>query len=173
MAWPNTRRDERGQPMRKTLFNPDSQTRVAENNPDHDHWLDLEHLARVDISSEDPAHPIEAALLPGGSGWRAGQGGEQTVRLQFDTPQTIRRILLLINETQQTRTQEFVLRWSADGGQSYREIVRQQYNFNPGMTRELEDYKVELGGVTTLELVIKPEIGGGDARACVAQLRIA
>jgi hypothetical protein len=41
------------------------------------------------------------------------------------------------------------------------------------MTRELEDYTVELGGVTTLELVIKPEIGGGDARACVAQLRIA
>ena len=34
-------------------------------------------------------------------------------------------------------------------------------------------YTIELGGVTTLELVIKPEIGGGDARACVAQLRIA
>ena len=67
-----------------------------------------------------------------------------------------------------------VLRWSPDGGQSYREIVRQQYNFSPpGVTREFEDYAVDLAGVTALELRIVPDIGGGDARASVAQLRIA
>ena len=67
-----------------------------------------------------------------------------------------------------------MLRWSPDGGQSYREIVRQQYNFSPpGVTREFEDYTVDLAGVTALELRIVPDIGGGDARASVAQLRIA
>ena len=155
--------------MRKKIISQNPQN----NSPADDSWLDLQHLAQVEITSEEAAHPVEAALLPGGSGWCAAQAGEQTLRLLFDVPQTIRRVQLLINEPHQTRTQEFALRWSADGGQSYREIVRQQYNFNPGMTRELEDYTVELGGVTTLELVIKPEIGGGDARACVAQLRIA
>jgi len=155
--------------MRKRIISQNPQN----SSPADDSWLDLQHLAQVEITSEEAAHPIEAALLPGGSGWCAAHAGEQTIRILFDSPQNIRRVQLLINEHHQTRTQEFALRWSADGGQSYREIVRQQYNFNPGMTRELEDYTVELAGVTTLELVIKPEIGGGDARACVAQLRIA
>ena len=67
-----------------------------------------------------------------------------------------------------------MLRWSPDGGQSYREIVRQQYNFSPpAVTREFEDYAVDLAGVTTLELRIVPDVSGGDARASLAQLRIA
>jgi len=41
--------------------------------------------------------------------------------------------------------QEFVLRWSPDGGHSFREIVRQQWNFSPpDTTREVEEYQVEL-----------------------------
>jgi hypothetical protein len=155
--------------MRKRIITQEHPSR----SPADDSWIDLQHLAQVEITSEEDSHPIEAALLPGGAGWRAAHAGEQTIRILFDTPQKVRRIQLLINEEHQTRTQEFALRWSADGGQSYREVVRQQYNFNPGMTRELEDYTVQLAGVTTLELVIKPEIGGGDARASVAQLRIA
>ena len=138
-------------------------------------WLDVPNMALVEISSEDLAYPIEAALTPGdGPGWRAAQAGEQTIRLIFDAPQTVRRIQLLFLEQQQGRPQEFVLRWSADAGLSYRDVVRQQYNFSPpGMTRELEDYTVELNAVTTLELKIIPHISGGDARASVAQLLIA
>jgi len=41
------------------------------------------------------------------------------------------------------------------------------------VTREFEDYTVNLAGVTALELRIIPDINGGDARASVAQLRIA
>jgi len=49
--------------------------------------------------------------------------------------------------------QEFVLRWSSDNGNSFREIVRQQWNFSPpDSIREAEDYAVELSEVTTLEL---------------------
>ena len=138
-------------------------------------WLDLQRLAQVEITSEEATHPIEAALIPGvGSGWRAAEAVEQTIRLLFDESQRIRLIQLLFHEDQQARTQEFVLRWSPDAGQSYREIVRQQYTFSPpGMTRELEDYTVDLVGVTALELRIVPDISGGDARASLAQLRIA
>jgi hypothetical protein len=80
----------------------------------------------------------------------------------------------VFHEDEQERTQEFVLRWSADGGQSYREILRQQDNFSPpAATHEVEDYDVDLDGVTALELKIVPDISGGGARASLAQLRIA
>ena len=76
-------------------------------------------------------------------------------------------------EGEQESTQEFVLRWSADGGQSYREILRQQYNFGPPeAAREVEDYDLDLDGVRTLELKIVPDISGGGARASLAQLRL-
>lgn len=138
-------------------------------------WLDLERLAQVEITSEEIDYPIESALIPGaGPGWRAAQPGEQTIRLLFDEPLNLKRIHLLFQEDELERTQEFVLRWSPDGGQSYREILRQQYNFSPPeAAREVEDYDVNLDGVTALELKIVPEISGGSARASVAQLRVA
>jgi hypothetical protein len=138
-------------------------------------WLDLERLAQVEITSEDVDHSIDSALIPGtGSGWRAAQPGEQTIRLRFDEPQSLRRIHLMFHEDEQERTQEFVLRWSPDGGQSYREILRQQYNFSPPeVAREVEDYDVDLDGVTALELRIVPDISGGSTRASLAQLRVA
>jgi hypothetical protein len=138
-------------------------------------WLDLELLAQVEITSEDTDYPIESALIPGtGPGWQAGQPGEQTIRLLFDEPLKVRRIHLVFHEDEQERTQEFVLRWSPDGGQSYREILRQQYNFSPpGVTREVEDYTIDLDGVTALELKIVPDISRGSARASLAELRLA
>jgi hypothetical protein len=138
-------------------------------------WIDIERLAHVEITSEDVDYSIESALIPGtGSGWRAAQPGEQTIRLLFDEPLKLRRIHLVFYESEVERTQEFFLRWSIDGGQSYREILRQQYNFSPpGAAREVEDYDTDLDGVTALELRIVPDISGGSARASLEQLRIA
>ena len=157
--------------MRKRIINQDPQN----VSPVDYSWLDLQRLAQVELTSEEAAHPIEAALTPSaGPGWRAAQAGEQTIRLLFDELQKVRRIQLLFQEDQEARTQEFVLRWSPDSGRSYREIVRQQFNFSPpSMTREFEDYAVDLAGVTALELRIVPDISGGDARASLAELRIA
>ena len=71
------------------------------------------------------------------------------------------------------RTQEFVLRWSPDGGRSYREIVRQQWNFSPpDAMRESEQYTVVLSDVTVLELVIVADINRGAARASLKRLRL-
>ena len=157
--------------MRKRIITKATQNVI----PPDQNWLDLENLAEVELTSEDASHPIESALNAGmGSGWRASEPGQQTVRLLFDKPLRVKRVHLEFQEDEQERTQEFVLRWSSDRGQSYREIVRQQYNFNlPDNTREIEDYAVDLAGLTALELSIVPDISGGRARASIAQLRLA
>jgi len=144
-------------------------------SPPDEHWLDLASVAEVEITSEDAAHPIECALLPGrGSGWRAAGPGKQTIRLLFGRPQRLRRIWLNFVEPASERTQEYRLRWSPDDGQSFREIVRQQWNFSPqGATCETEDHRVELSGVTVLELSIVPDTSGGNAVASLTQLRLA
>jgi len=157
--------------MRKQIINRTPEKSVLTDET----WLDLERLAQVEVTSENSQYPIESALIPGaGSGWRAGQPGEQTIRVVFDESQRVRRIQLRFHESQRARTQEFVLRWSADRGQSYREIVRQQYNFSPPETMgEFEDYPVDLAGVIALELRIVPDISKGDSVASLEQLRIA
>ena len=138
-------------------------------------WLDLESAASVEITSEDSAFPIESALLQQEErGWRAADAGVQTIRVIFDEPQKLKRILLEFEETETNRTQEFSLRWSPDQGNSFREIVRQQWNFSPqGTMSETEDHHVELPAVTVLELSIIPDISGGNAPAALAQLRLA
>jgi hypothetical protein len=136
-------------------------------------WLDLEALTRVEVTSEDAAHPIESALATiSATGWRAESLGEQTVRLLFDVPQRLRRIRLLFREEKEARTQEFVLRWSPTADGSWRDVVRQQYHFSPsGATEELEEYRVELEDVAALELTIIPNLSGG-SYASLAQLRL-
>jgi hypothetical protein len=138
-------------------------------------WLNVERLADVEVTSEDPRYPIEAALLSGrGLGWRAAEPGRQTMRLLFTSPQRLRRIWLVFAESTIERTQEYVLRWSSDGGQSFHEIVRQQWNFSPqGATWETEDHRVELSDVGILELSIIPDTSGNLAFASLVQLRIA
>jgi hypothetical protein len=157
--------------MRKRIIATDQK---ESSSPD-DEWLNLDVLAEVEITSEDTAHLIESALLPGGaSGWRAAVPGKQTIRLLFAHPQRLRRISLKFMETNTERTQEYVLRWSPDGGQTFREIVRQQWNFSsPSSTCEEEDLHVDLTAVTVLELSIIPDISGRNACASLAQLRLA
>jgi hypothetical protein len=157
--------------MRKRIINQSSK---ESSSPDQD-WLDLGRLVRVEITSEDAGHPVESALAAdGGPGWLAGEPGEQTIRLLFDEPQALRHIQLVFKEEKRERTHEFVLRWSGDSGRSYREILRQQYTFSPpGTSLEVEDFVVNLQGVTVLELRIVPDISRGDARASLIRLRLA
>jgi hypothetical protein len=148
---------------------------MKESRVPHEPWLDLESLVEVELTSEDAAHPIEAALVPGsGPGWRATEPGEQSIRLLFREPQRIQRIWLRFVEAGAERTQEFVLRWSPAPGASFREVVRQQFTFSPaGMTTEVEDFRVDLAAVTVLELTIIPDQGQGRAYASLAEWRVA
>lgn len=138
-------------------------------------WLDVDNAALVEVTSEENGYPIESALQGGESqGWRAADPGTQTIRLIFDEPQHLRRIWLDFRDSENTRTQEFVLRWSPDKGNSFREIVRQQWNFSPpDSIREKEDYAVELSDVAVLELTIWPDKSGGTVRASLASLCVA
>jgi hypothetical protein len=138
-------------------------------------WLDLNKAASVEVSSEDENYPIESALVGDKQrGWRAAESGSQTIRLIFDSPQKLTRIFLAFEDSEASRMQEFVLRWSARVGQPFREIVRQQWNFSsPGAVREIEDYAVDLLNVGVLELIIVPDKSGGEAHASLAKLRIA
>jgi hypothetical protein len=138
-------------------------------------WLDLDAIARVEVSSEEPAYPIESALLPGGrNGWRANVPGPQIVRIVFDRPQNVKLIRLVFREEDEERTQEFVLRWLSAADQSLREIVRQQYHFSPrGATEEVEEYRVDLQNMAILELAISPHLGDASVTASLMELRVA
>jgi hypothetical protein len=157
--------------MRKEPFTSAKQS----TQPSEQSWLDLERVAVVQVSSEEKEYPIDHALTQQGEGgWRAATKGTQTVRIAFDKPQRLSRIWLLFEDAENSRTQEFLLRCSSDGGRSFRDIVRQQWNFSPpNSVREVEDYPVELEGVTVLELIIVPDKSGGDICASLASLRLA
>ncbi len=157
--------------MRKRIIPRDLEKSAMPGNS----WLDIPSLSEVELTSEDAAHPIESALLPDGIlGWRAAEPGKQVIRIIFYQPQRLQRIFLEFEELHIQRTQEYLLQWSADGERTFREIVRQQWNFSPdGAPRETEDYQVELSNVAALELHINPDIDGGDAYASLARFLLA
>ncbi|QWV93055.1 hypothetical protein KP004_18090 [Geomonas oryzisoli] len=138
-------------------------------------WLNLDCIANIELTSEDPSQPIESALQPvGAPGWRAAEPGPQLIRLLFDAPQQVKRIYLLIHEEEVTRTQEFVLRYAQHHSHNFREIVRQQFTFSPpGTTTEQEEYQVDLDEVTALELEIMPDVSGSAAKASLGRLLLA
>jgi hypothetical protein len=152
--------------MRKRIVNQQPALATADSRA---RWKDLAQVATVEVTSEDSRFPVESVFAGGASGWRAGESGEQQIRLIFDEPVSVRRIRLRFEEQATERTQEFVLRWSAAQGGTSTEIVRQQWNFSPhGSTTEVEDYAVELENVSVLELAIRPDVGKSDAIASLA-----
>ncbi|HKF02493.1 MAG TPA: hypothetical protein VKB49_09260 [Candidatus Sulfotelmatobacter sp.] len=156
--------------MRKRLISPTPYSAGL----DRHHRLDLSTIAVVEVTSEEKDHPIESALIAGESkGWRASEPGTHLIRLIFDRPQTLKRISLVFEEKETSRTQEFVLRWSPNREGMLREIVRQQWNFSPPhTTTEVEEYRVELSDVAVLEMTITPDIAGGAARASLISLAV-
>ena len=157
--------------MRKTIIKPET---INPRQNAQDEWLDLEKVATVEITSEDPKFPIESALAKReGPGWRAAERGKQVIRLVLENPRALRRIRLEFSETENSRTQEFTLRWSRAGG-PLTEIVRQQWSFSPqGSTSEVEDYQVELQNLSVLELALKPDLTPDNAVATLAQCCVA
>ena len=140
--------------------------------------IPIADVATVQVTSEQADHPIDHAFDrsrgPGGSRWVAGAPGEQSVTLLFDSPQTIRQIAVEVEELAVGRTQELALSVSSDGGQTYRELVRQEFNFSPpGTSFERELWSVSVGPVTHLRLDIKPDKGGRVGLASLTSLSMA
>jgi hypothetical protein len=47
--------------MRKTITQPVSK----DTSRSSERWFDLDHLAQVEVTSEEAANPVESALIPG------------------------------------------------------------------------------------------------------------
>jgi hypothetical protein len=120
-------------------------------------------------------HPVEH-LFDGQHGadaprWVAGEPGEQTVLLAFDTPLPTRHLLLEIHERETARTQELEVSVSTNGGNTYRELIRQEFTFSPpGTTCERETWTLSIDPITHLRLRVKPDKSGGPSRATITSL---
>ena len=158
--------------LRKQIIEPGSSP-----EPGPSEGIDVAASATVMVTSESPDHPVDHAFDarrgPGGSRWIAGGPGEQRVILAFDAPRLVHRIALEIEETECSRTQEIWLEVSDDGGETYRQVIRQEYNFSPtGSTFEREDWTIAAQAVTHLRLTVKPDKGGGDFRASLTSMTV-
>jgi hypothetical protein len=93
--------------------------------------------------------------------------------LAFDAPQTIHKVRVEIDEPDVNRTQEMDVSVSTDGGQTHRQLLRQEYTFSPpGTSREYEEWTFNAGGVTHLQLRIKPDKGDKACRATLTTLAL-
>jgi hypothetical protein len=140
--------------------------------------ISVADVATVQVTAEQADHPIDNAFDhdrgPGGSRWIADEPGKQTLILLFDSPQTIRQIALEVEELDVSRTQELSVSVSSNGGQTYRELVRQEFTFSPpGTSFERELWSILAEGVTHLRLEIKPDKGGRVGRATLTSLALA
>jgi hypothetical protein len=93
--------------------------------------------------------------------------------LNFDEPQSIRRIRVEFREDHRQRAQEFAL-FATSATNQRQEIVRQQWTFSPGgSTTEVEDYSVDLPAVLSLELQIDPGRHDKSAMATLESISVA
>jgi hypothetical protein len=157
--------------MKKRILGPEGEP----TNIPHAGGIDVPSVATAALTSEASDHPIENAFDgrrgPGATRWLAGEPGPQTLVLDFDAPQTLRRVDLEVEELAVPRTQELSLSASVDGGRSYRELVRQEYTFSPpGTTFERESWSVSVDGMTQLRLEIVPDKSGRPTRASLTAL---
>jgi hypothetical protein len=137
--------------------------------------ISIADAATVLVSSELSDHPIDymcdGQRGPGSTRWIAEQPGDQTVVLAFDTARNIDTVTLEIEEREVSRTQELTLAISRDRGQTYEEVLRQEFNFSPsGATFEHEEWRLAAEGITSLRLWIRPDKGGKPCRASITSL---
>jgi len=137
--------------------------------------IDIPAIATVIVTSEKPTHPIELIFDgkrgPGASRWQAATPGQQGLILDFDKPQTLRQLVVDIEETEVSRTQVLWVSVSSDGGHSYRELIRQEYNFSPpGTTYECETWSIDALHTTHFAITIVPDKNGQPAYASMISL---
>lgn len=131
-------------------------------------WLDLDVLADVTIVAG--GRRVDRSL----GVWSADCPGEQMIEIRFHYPMPVRRMRVVSSEIERSRTQEMTIWASLDRGERHRQVLRQQFNFSPnGATEEVEEYRLQLEGVSAIQLRIVPSIDGQRAVARVTELRVA
>ena len=80
-------------------------------------WLDLEEIATVEVTSEDPASPLNRRSVR-----KKGQAGGRLKKVNSRSESSsmssvsLQRIQLRFREPDSERLQEFVIRWSPAAG---------------------------------------------------------
>lgn len=139
--------------------------------------ISIPEAATVFVTSETAGHPVDCICDggrgPGSTRWIADESGDQVLVLAFDTARNLHKVSLEVEEPDVSRTQELALSISRDWGQTYREVLRQEYNFSPpGTTFEHEEWRVPAEGVTNLLFWIRPDKGGRSCRASITSLAL-
>ncbi len=139
--------------------------------------IDIGNCATIIYSSESPAHPVEHLLDshhgPGATRWLSARSDvtEQIV-LEFDKPQTISLLVYEVEERTRERTQEVRLEVSEDAGQTFRQVLVQEYTFSPaGATYQREEQRLNLHQISHLRLMIVPN-KSGSGTATLTSLRL-
>jgi len=139
--------------------------------------IDIDTCAVIAYSSEDPEHPIENILDgrngAGGTRWASARHNtpEQIV-LEFDTPQSISRLVYEVEERNFERTQEIRVEVSNDAGRTYRQLLVQEFTFSPqGATLQHEDLRLSVEAADHFRLMIVPN-KNGHGRATLTSLRL-
>jgi hypothetical protein len=133
--------------------------------------------ATVTYTSEEPGHPIEAIFSgvrgPSGTRWRsARQNVTEQIVLEFDQPHRLSRVEYEVEECQRERTQKVILEASEDGGQTYRQLLVQDYTFSPGgATFQREQVRVDVPQATHFRLTLVPN-QNGSGPASLSSLRL-
>jgi hypothetical protein len=158
--------------LRKRRLEPDRATHAGTRNE-----IDLTRCATIAYTSEDPAHPVENLLDgrsgPGATRWIGARPDvTETIVVEFDRPQAISGLVYEVEETARGRTQEVRVDVSEDGGQTYRQVLVQEYNFSPGgATFQREEQRLEVRRASHLRLTIVPDKNGsGTATLTVLRL---
>jgi len=165
--------------VRKRVLNKGDMPATKHDSPDASgEGMSIPDSATVMVTSEMSEHPIDHMFDghhgPRSTKWVAGEAGDQSVILAFDTPCNLRKVSLEVEETDVERTQELTLAISHDGGQTYREVLRQEYTFSPpGTTFEREEWCVPAVSVTNLWVWLRPDKGKAvDCRATITSLTL-
>jgi hypothetical protein len=139
--------------------------------------IDIAGCATIAYSSEHPAHPVEHLLDgrsgPGTTRWISARPDTiEHIVVEFDRPQAISRLVYEVEETIRERTQEVRVEVSEDRGQTYRQILVQEYTFSPGgATYQREEQRFNLPQVSHLRLTIVPN-KSGSGTATLTALRL-
>jgi hypothetical protein len=139
--------------------------------------LNLTTGATIAYSSEQATHPVDSMFDgrdgPGGTFWESARENTiETILIEFDHPQIISRLIFEVEERQLERTQEVRVEVSCDGGDSFRQLVLQEFVFSPkGATYQREDLRVGVEKASHLRLTIVPN-KNGSGRAKLTSLRL-
>jgi hypothetical protein len=139
--------------------------------------IDVAGCATIAYSSENPAHPVEHLLDgrsgPGATRWISARPDTiEHIVVEFDQAQPISRLVYEVEEAMRERTQEVRVEVSEDGGQTYRQILVQEYTFSPrGATYQREEQRFNRVQATHLRMTIVPN-KNGSGTATLTTLRL-